>query len=67
MARLGSESVATDFLGKLREMTGGQVVAVTRDKVHSKSEDRSEEVKVNMIDAEQVGVETLCSTFIQFC
>ena len=44
MARLGSESVATDFLGKLREMTGGQVVAVTRDKVHSKSEERSEEV-----------------------
>ena len=39
---LGPDTITTDFLGKLREMTGGEMVAVTRDvKKYSKSEKES--------------------------
>ena len=43
------EDSRRDFLGKLRSMTGGQVVAVTVDKVYTKKSQPEEEKFVDKL------------------
>ena len=43
------EDSRRDFLGKLRSMTGGQVVAVTVDKVYTKKSQPGEEKFVDKL------------------
>ena len=66
---LGPDTITTDFLGKLREMTGGEMVAVTRDvKKYSKSEKESKGKlrKVNTIKSKLSSPRFFCPLFHEF-